>query len=360
MRALILACALACVAGTAMAEEPAGDPNEVARLHALIERIAEDRDPAGEAADEVVERIVRPLAAATAPLAERPIEQQMRVQRALGRVHGALRAAIYRIDLPEADRKLFDAVAQRYPSLIDDLFAEEPTRRLAALERIPLDPNSAAGVLIAAKMGDGNLDVIDAAFDKAAALGDAVMARNTARLVREWTALLDSDVPEADDTAYQIVIGNMIVRAAELLAEMDAGGHAAAVREALVVLSRPELRTDTIPLSALILAVGRLGDRAAVPLLEQLLTDQTPTLNTRPVKGRIVHQTIGDAAFLALLDVYDLSPADFGVVGGETPAKAVFTDAEARRAAHRKLEAWQAEHGETTGHEGDGAGEQQP
>ncbi len=319
----------------------AGEQAAAPELSALVERIATGKDEDGTAADALVDGVITPLVEALGPLGDRPIEQQKRLHAALSRVNGALRVQLLRVELPEADRALLDAFAARHPALVEQLFADQTEQRVAALRRVPLEPNSGAGVLIAAKVEDWDFDVIEVAFEISYQLHDPVVARGLTRLMRGWNAAMRENAFESDEMTYRIVLAHMIDKTARVCARAKATDSVPALLESLELLRASAARSKLIRIEGVVEALGWIGDeRSADPLIE-LLPDRTLVGQVALGPGRRAVQTLGDVALLSLCRIYDLQPAQLGVAigkGGES--RGGFESSEAREEAHRAFVLW--------------------
>src|SRR5262247_2664486 len=149
---------------------------EDGKLSELIERIAKgDEAESAEATERMIERIVAPLTDAIGSLDKRPASEVVRLREALGQLSAAMRIRLTRADLPEEDRRLFDQFARAYPDLMRQLFHDQVRVRAAAVQQIPLDPDTGAGVLIARRVDDEDENVAAAALDIAMKLRDKVV-----------------------------------------------------------------------------------------------------------------------------------------------------------------------------------------
>jgi hypothetical protein len=327
--------------GAAHAATPATDGDA---LRQLVDRIARGQDADGSAAEELIERVVDPLTTALRDVDQRPLAERIRLSQALGRVHAALRLRLARLTLPEEDRTLLDAFVRRQPTLVESLFADDPEVRLAAVQRIPLEPNTAAGVLLALKLDDWDFTVADAAVESAGRLRDPVLGRNVARRVRQYVDMLGGEPAAAQEAVYHLALIAHLGRFAPL-AGADTDDGAAAVLAALELLSRSPLRAELGGVGSVALAAGGTRREAAVPALLALLEDESmhrmlPSLDD----GRSPLQTVGDAALLALLHIYDLPPAAFGLrAAGPEWSDHAFRTPEDRRHGVERFRQWHAE-----------------
>ncbi len=261
-----------------------------AELKKLVDTIARGEEAdAEEAADKLVARLVGPLSETIGSLESRPAAEVKRIREAIGRIAGALRMRLYRVDLPEPDRKLFDEFNAQYPLLVRKLFDDSALVRESAVNQIPLDPNTGAGVLLCKAVDDENGDVADVAIEAAAKLHDSVVARGLARYVQGVTEAVAADF-------Y---------------------GPAQA------------------------LSLGRLRDERSREILMQALDDpRIANLRSLGGGGGLISQTVGDTALLALCEIYELDAARFGVVSVPETDHRGFADDFARRDGTRALRAW--------------------
>jgi len=316
-----------------------------ARLKRLVDRIARgDEVEAAAASEQLIELVTTPLTEAIGSLGARPIEEQVRVRRVLARLTGALQMRVCRIDLPPEDRELFDAFATAYPELVQRLFDGNYRVRKAAVHQIPLEADTGAGVLIAAKVNDEDDDVASAALEMAAKLHDAVVARNLTRYIADATATVRSGYygPEAQDLARTVAL--IVFESIRVVADAGASQSAPEIIEALRFFGRSKY-WDQYQRSQAIGALGTLGDERAAPVLLDFLDDRSPLGTHQTEQGKRVSGTVGDVALLSLLRIYRLSPEDFGML---VPAAqqhfAGYADEQARRDGHRAFRIWHQHH----------------
>ncbi|MGD8454156.1 MAG: hypothetical protein PVJ57_20270 [Phycisphaerae bacterium] len=315
-------------------------------LRPLVERIARgDDDEAAEATDALLARITGPLEKALAGMETRPPAEQRRLLAAVGRVLANIRLRLYRGTLPPADRKLLDDFARRDARLVEQLFDDDPRRRLAALHRIPLDADSGAGVLVVAKVYDWNAEVADAALDVALLLKDAVVARGLARFVAEAADAVGSGQfgPEDQDTA--LVLADFCRRAIRVIGEAGARDAGSTIVAALKTFGHPPYRKlfavgDALPV------LGQTGDEQVVDVLLAFLNEREVHAVRVLAPGQALQQTVGDAALLGLARIYGLSPEALGFEVDAASGLAGFTSAEKRAEAVRMFRSW---HGRNAG-----------
>ena len=316
-----------------------------ARLKRLVDKVARgDEVEAAAAGEQLVELITAPLAEAIGSLESRPIEEQVRLRRVLARVTGALRVRLFRIDLSPEDCQLFDTFAASYPELVERLFDGNHLVRRAAVRQIPLEPNTGAGLLIAAKVNDEDADVAEAALEMAAALHDPVVARALTRYIHDATATVESGFygPHQQDLA--LVVALIVARSTLVVADADSTASVPAVVDALRFFGRSKY-WDHYHRSLAIRALGKLGDRRAAPVLLDFL-DDPGRLRWRTVPDdKRANETVGDVTLLSLLRIYELPPADFGLhVVPDSQTFAGYADDQARREGHRAFRIWYQQH----------------
>jgi HEAT repeat protein len=315
------------------------------RLKRLVDQVARGDDVEAAAAGErLVELITAPLAEAIGSLESRPIEEQVRLRRVLARVTGALRTRLFRIDLSPEDCKLFDAFAASYPELVERLFDGNHLVRKAAVQQIPLESNTGAGLLIAARVDDEDADVAEAALEMAARLHDRVVARALTRYIRDATTTVESGFygPHQQDLAMVVAI--IVAKAALVVADAEYDEGVPAVVEALRFFGRSKY-WDHYHRSLAIRALGKLGDERAAPILLDYL-DHPARLRWRTIgDNERAQETVGDVALLSLLRIYELPPKDFALrVVADKETFAGYADDDARREGHRAFRIWHEQH----------------
>ena len=278
---------------------------------------------------------------AVGPLGKRPVGEQQRLHAVISRVSAALRVQLLRLDLPTEDRRLFDAFELHYPDLVEQLFEDEPQRRMSALRKIPLEPNTGAGVLLAAKVDDADFEVVELAFEIAYKLHDTVVTRNLLRQVRHWNAALRDGVFEADEGTYRIVLVHLVDKVARICTRAPCPQATPTLLEALRLFADPAKKNRLVRYEGVIEALGWLGDEAAAPDLVKLLPDGRVAMQISIGQGQAVIQTTGDAALIALLRIFKLPHEPFGLMTGERGVShAGFESAAQREAGHRAFLAW--------------------
>lgn len=314
-----------------------------ARLSELVERIATgSASESEEATRELVLRVAEPLGEAIGRLDVRSPAAQQRVRDAVQRVFATVRSRVVRASLPAKDQELFDAFAERHPQLVERLFHDNPETRAAAVQQIPLVPNSGAGVLICAKIDDWDAAVVDAAFEVADRLRDGVVVRGLTRYVGQLIDALDSGVYGAGLPAYGIVFADFAHRSILILGR--AGEEA---REAAPVVMRAIEYFHDTPLERYfntgnaLDALGRMRDERAAALLLNMLNERETRRVGSTEERQKIRQFVGDMALISLARIYGIAFEDLGLVKVSAPREFWgFADDEARGAAQRAFLAW--------------------
>ena len=339
----LLVCAMLTVGLYLPAVAHADDDQD--RLKRLVDQVARgDEVEAAAAGERLVELITKPLVEAIGSLEARPIEEQVRLRRVLARVTGALRMRLFRTDLSPEDRKLFDTFAASYPELVERLFDGNFHVRRAAVQQVPLEPNTGAGLLIAAKVDDEDADVAATALEMAAALHDRVVARALTRYIRDATATVESGFygPHQQDLAR--VVALIVARSAPVIADAGSSEGVPAISEALRFFGRSKY-WDHQHRALAVRALGQLGDQRAAPVLLDFLDDPTRVRWRTVEEGKRLVETVGDVALLNLLRIYELRPEDFGLqVPAQDPSFAGFANDESRREGHHAVRIWYEQH----------------
>ncbi|MBI5863583.1 MAG: hypothetical protein HZB38_03560 [Planctomycetes bacterium] len=339
MRLLIAIGLCVGLAGTVFAQE--SDP-----VDKLVERIAKgDQADSRDAADELVELTIGQLAKAIGSLDSRPAEEVERIRAAVGRIAAGLRIRLARTALPEDDRALFDQFRRSYPELIEQLFHDNFRVRQAAVQQIPLDPDTGAGVMLALRIDDEDENVVTAAFEvatKLARLKDPVLARNLGRWIHDVTETTKSGHFGIGQAELKQTLAIFAHRASLLLANCQARAQLPQMLDALRFFGSPQPDRWSPDMTAqAAIAIGKLRDERAASVLAGLLDDPRLAELRSPAPGALIAQTVGDAAFVALLNVYELEPGRFGMAcaEGEAPVYG-FVDDDSRRAAREHLRGW--------------------
>ncbi len=329
----------------AMPQEPASQPasGDTGDLRGVIERIAGgDAVEAADATDELIDRLTNPLVAALEAADQRPIEEQYRIHMALARLSATVRVRLHRASLAAADRATFDSFAQRYPELLMRLFDDDQEVRLAAIDQLPRDPASGAGLLLAAKLMDPSADVCAEALRLARDFDDPRLTAGLIRFVEKANQLLRARSIIGGQADLQIVITEFIKQAIAAVDSPAPEDGVPIIVEALRVHGRGMYRAILEP-GVVLNTLGRLGDERAAPAVLEFI-DDNEIFRARPLgAGRVALQTVGDAALLCLLRIYGLDPHQVGIshVELEGDFGGFFEDA-VRQQAHRRFKAWHA------------------
>ncbi len=327
------------------ASQPAARPTSIdsAELRCLIERIARgDAVEASDATDELVHRLVDPLVAALDAADQRPIEEQFRIHMALAKLSATVRVRLYRASLAERERATLDAFARRYPDLLMRLFDDDQDVRLAALDQLPSDPASGAGLLIAAKLMDPSADVCAEALKRAREFKDPALTAGLIRFVEKANQLLRARSIVGGQADLQIVISEFIKQAIAAVDSPAPEDGAPIIVEALRLHGRGKYRAIFEP-GVVLNTLGRLADERTAPAVLEFL-DDNEIFRARPLgAGRVALQTVGDAALLCLLRIYGHDPqqAGFSHVEADADFGGFFEDA-VRQQAHLRFKSWHA------------------
>ncbi len=316
-----------------------------AQLKRLVDKIARgDEVEAATASEQLIELITGPLADAIGPLDTRPAEEQVRLRRVMARLAGTLRIRIFRIDLALEDRKLFDVFAAAYPELVQRLFDDHYAVRMAAVLQIPLEPDTGAGVLIAAKVNDEDEDVARTALTAAAKLHDAVVARNLTRYIRDATATIAAGFYGPEQQAIAQTVALLAWESTRIVGEAGSRQSVPVLVDALRFFGRSRY-WDHYQRAEAARVLGGLGDARAAPVLLDLLDDPSPLHARTDDKGQRISETVGDAALLSLVRIYRLKAEDFGLLVPSPEGEfAGYLDDEARRAGQRAFRIWHRQH----------------
>jgi hypothetical protein len=337
--------------GPGGAQEPPGG----GKLRSLIERIAKgDEVESADATRQLTEQMVAPLVEAIGPLEARPAAEQVRIRRALTRISATLRVRLLRADLPEEDRRLLDEFVRSYDDLVLRLFDENYRVRAEAVGQIPLEPGSGAGVLICAKVNDEDEEVAVAALDAARKLRDPVVARGLRRYVEGATEAIRSGFYRPSQQELAMTVALFVKDAIVALGEARAADSVPTILDALRYFAGTPLWTPG-HVGEVAVALGRIGDERAAPLLLELLKDESFLRRRTTEEGRAIVQTVGDLALLSLLRIYQLEAGSFGLhtlPGADDFAG--FTSPGEREAARQAFHRWYEDNARRP------AGERQP
>lgn len=322
-----------------VADPPADSPAS-AELKRLIDRIAsEDPTESHDATEALIDKVVSPVAAAVGRLDERPMAARMQIDDALRQVYAELRARLFRAELPAADRQLFDEFAALYPLLVRRVFDGDASERLAALDQIPLEPDTGAGVLLVARVSDRDADVGEHALELATRLKDRVVARNLARYVHEVMRLVHSGFFHRQHTDVELVVGLFVHRAIRIIGQTGDTETLPDILDA-VRYYLPHYRKNLWDVGEIMEALGSLGDERAVEVMLPVLSNETIRRANYTPEGDRASQTIGDTALYGLLKIYHLDPKAFGLVFSADRQFYGFLDPSRRAAGHRKFRKW--------------------
>lgn len=323
------------------------------KLKRTLERITRgDELEAAEAADQLVEELYAPLLRAIGSFEKRPdgtdrsVAEIIRLRQAVGRLNASLRLKLRRLDLPEEDRKLFDRFGKEYPELAINLFADSYTTRKAAIDAVPLDKNTGAGVMIALRVDDEDEEVADHAIDAAEKLADPVVARGLLRFLDEATkALKEEEYRRAVGPDVQAAVGGIMHRSIIAIGKIKPAGAAAVVTDAFRTMLERKLWNGSQRGDAA-RTLGLLGDETAAPALLEAMNQSEHAEFRASQGGTAINQTVGDAALLALIRLYGLKPDAFNFVTSEEWGTfAGFPDDKARQDAYRRFRVWYDQNG---------------
>lgn len=293
-----------------------------------------------QAADELIRTWVDPLAAAVRGADARPYAEQLRIAEALRRLTANLRMQIFVDTLPEADRALFERVRVRDAALLENLFHDDERLRLLAVERIPLEPDTGAGLLLAAKLRDWNAEVIEAALEKAKKLRDASVLRGLRDFSRDILEELRASPARIEDPYVALAYASFLDRAAAILATPAAKEDAALLREMLAIFAEPAYRSFALNLRETLKGYAAIAEEAdAATLVRFLAADDLRRLPDLPGETPLLQAT-GDLALLAMCRIYGIEPAALGLRGAAEGGELGFVDAETRGRAYRRFQLW--------------------
>jgi hypothetical protein len=311
----------------------------------LIEKVAHgDPVEVEDATRQLIAQLVDPLADSIGSMSRRSVPEQLRLRELVARLNSALRTRLVRDSLDPPDRELFDHFASAYPELTTQLFHDDWRARDEALQRIPLESSTGAGVMIAVKVDDTDEQVARDALEIARRFHDDALVRGLIRFVRTVLDAFQSHVYGPADRDIQIALTDFVRQAVEVLGEIHASEAAPVVIDTLKTLVSSPLK-DFFPLGDIATVLGELNDPRARPVLEEMLDFPSLRRGWPAENGKYATQTTGDAALLSLVRIYHLDMNDFGLVpasGGGNYAG--YVTAEARQAGHRAMRVWLAAH----------------
>ena len=182
---LVLTGGLAAASGFSQSDAQRGE--EVKRL---IERIAAgDGVDAKDAGEDLLDLLTGPLDAALDSFDAKTLERKWRVQEALSRLTARIRARLFFSSLPEDERAQLARFAELHQPLIDQLFSDEPQRRIEAYGRIPIEIGSGAGLAATAGLYDLDENVAQTALAVCREfVGDDMVGKGVTRFIDESIA----------------------------------------------------------------------------------------------------------------------------------------------------------------------------
>ena len=313
-------------------------PTSQAVSESLLEALQADDDAA---IDEFLNQWLAPAVAAIGNLDTRPADQQRRAVVVLRRINANLRYQVQRAMLSPDDQSRLDRVFRSERRLIEALFDEDDRVRSAAIDRIPLEPNTAAGILLAAKLFDSNAEVVSAAIEKIRALHDEASLRGLRQFAREASRLVRSaPAAEQQDPLSTIVYVSFLDHAGAIFAAHGIADDAKLLNEILLLLAEPGYSRFATNTWAILDGAGRLAGEDAVEGVSRYLA--TPDVQTLPSLpgGERVTRTTADAALRALARIYGIDPGALGFVGGAEGAALGFKDHSIRQRAARAFDDW--------------------
>lgn len=332
------------------APQARGDDERIARL---IQRIATgDAQSAEDATDELLRRTIDPLSAAIGPMSQRSQAEQLRLRRLLTRISARLRVALFRAELTPSQRTLFDEFALTHQELVEQLFDDNPAARITAIQQIPVEPDTASGLLAVAKINDSDGDVVEAAIELTTSLQDRVVAEALQRFVAESTAAIRAGFFRPGE---QELAANLVALMGQAIRQIGVIGeaHPEYVRDAAPPLLEALRYFPGTPFRAVFFpaevaeALGKVGDLRAAPALLELLESREIAANMALGGGKLITQTLGDVAHLALLRLFRIDPVEYGFEIGPEPRKVTgFLEQDSRDAARKKLRIWYKEQAE--------------
>lgn len=335
-RATLAGLTIIALSGVAQAQSAPSD----SELRRLVERVATGNDvQAADATDALINKIVTPLVDALGSIEERPLSEQLRVAQALARVTAQLHLRLYRAELPPEDRALFDGFMERQPELVERLFHDDPGERLAALQLVPRDAEAGAGVLITAKVFDSDIEVVEAAFKIARQMKDPITVRGLSRFVRQALQWLNSKELGAGSEPIQLVLAQYIQTAVGILGEAGAMDSATLMLEAMRGVGRNPQR-KLLDLGEFADALGRVGNEQAAPVLLEWVEDEQVRRTRALGPGKLLTQTVGDAALLALANIFHLDTTAVGFIKAPDDTLLGFVEDRERREARHRLRSW--------------------
>lgn len=285
------------------------------QLQRLVDQIARgDEVEAAAATEELVERLVRPVADALGALESRPAAEQRRLRGLLSRLSAALRLKLYRAELSEVERKLLDEFVRQHPDLSHQLFDPNFLVRQASLARIPLEPNSGAGLMIAARVNDEDEQVAAAALEVALKLHDPVVARRLTLYVQGATEAIRSGYYSASEQEIALTVAQFVARSIHVLGEAQDAEAVPTIIDALEYFGRSPYWIDRTAVTDSMNALGQIGDERAAQVLLGFLNDTEVIRFRAAPDGRRATSTVGDVALWNLCRIFKVPPESLGLV----------------------------------------------
>lgn len=339
--ALIGILVAAVLASAATAQD---QPRETDRLTRIVQRIvAGDEVDAEIAVEQYVTAVTRPIAEAIEKLDKtKDVTPRLRLQQLMQRLAAETRFAAFKADLAGRDRALVEAFARGYPELTRQLFDDNYRTRLAAIAQVPLEPNSGAGVLLAARVNDTDADVAVAALDAARQLADPVVARNIAEFVRVVTGVMRDGFygPSPEEQMLAKTVGKVLVlKALTVLEAAQQREHAPIVADAIDYFAQTKY-WDKFDRATALWALQKIATRAQEPTFAKFIGDENIVELHRVDEQTRLTQFVGDIALLAILRLREQDPAAYGfVIPEDAPRKAGFAEPAQRSAAAQRVRA---------------------
>jgi hypothetical protein len=310
-RGLLLTVIACTVISTLLADEQARpEPSQRPSTEQLVQAILDGKDRDGELAFEVVDRTLGPLLSAIDHADPQTFAQLRELDRLTTLYLTQLRLRLIRMGMPDADRRLLDDWVDLNPEQAARLLAAPLDARLDALNELPLTPGSVTGVLLVALTEDHELEIANQAFKHAAKLHDEVVARNMTRQLAKWLNRAEDESYRPDELPYRLLFLQFANQAAEILRQCEWTGSAEVLRRGLKLQMESRLPAGYDLIWNYVLALGAVRDQAAVPMLLELLGKQRVHWQRNlPEHGGLLVQSVGDAALISLLRIYELDPA---------------------------------------------------
>lgn len=337
---------LICVAAPPAPAQTDADELQQARMERLIERITTGADSDARAAtDKLIREMIDPVVAAIGSTADRPIEEQLRVRRAVARMHAALRIGLFRANLPAEDVALFDDFRRVYPELTDELFDIAFPVRMAALRRVPLEARTGAGLMIAARVDDEDETVANEAVELALKLADPVVARALARYLKDVMGAMRAGVYGPGDQDVALALALLAHNCVRVIGKSGDQAHTPLLLDAITFFNKSGL-WNAMPRHETLEALGELRDPRAAPLLAGFAFSNRFVRMRRLDEEKSVTQKLGDVAMRATILSLGGDPAafDFEPTTLADGFPAFLNDSE-REAARTKFRAWLTERG---------------